>query len=303
MAPDGHELLRPPRGSGRWLSELRDQGKPIVAVVHDAAFREDPAFIQAAGAAAAVAFQTDYAAAETDAVMRELRASRARIQAAADDERRRIERDLHDGAQQRLIALQLHLQIAAEKARNDASERAALRELSAEVQLAIEDIRSLTSGIYPAVLADSGLADAVRAAARNCPVATSVEVVGLGDYPHEISTAVYFCCLESLQNVAKHAPDATSVKITLRESNSVLEFSVSDDGPGLSPSEARVGAGIVNMRDRMATVGGKLNLDSRPGGGTRVSGRIPLSLHSGQGRETPTHGSRLPNTRLSRTRG
>jgi signal transduction histidine kinase len=213
----------------------------------------------------------------------ELRASRSRIVAAADDERRRIERDLHDGAQQRLVGLCIHLELAAERAeREQPGQAAALRELIGEVERALEEIRSLTRGIYPATLLDHGLAVAMRSAALRSVVPATVEADGLGEYPDEIATAVYFCCTEALQNVAKHAAGARSVQVVLRESDSVLSFSVSDDGPGLADRGARVGAGLVNMRDRMSTVGGQLTLQSRPGDGTRVSGRIPLAAMPGQ---------------------
>jgi signal transduction histidine kinase len=117
----------------------------------------------------------------------------------------------------------------------------------------------------------------VRSAALRSSVPTSVETEGLGACPDEISTAVYFCCVEALQNVAKHAPEARSARIVLREADSVLRFSVTDDGPGLVESSARVGGGMLNMRDRMTTVGGRLTVQSRSGEGTRVTGRVPLS--------------------------
>jgi signal transduction histidine kinase len=209
-------------------------------------------------------------------MVRELKASRSRILAAADSERQRIERDLHDGAQQRLVALCIHLELAAERT-PDPVEAEELRGLADEVEQALNEIRSLTHGIYPATLLEQGLASAVRSAALRSPVATSVDVEELGVYPSEISAAVYFCCVEALQNVAKHAPGARSARILLRESDSTLCFSVSDDGPGFRHDSARVGAGMVNMRDRINSVGGKLTVDSRPGHGTRVNGRIPLS--------------------------
>jgi signal transduction histidine kinase len=278
LGADGKPLPTPAADSERWLSEVRDDGTHVVAILHDAALRDDPAFIEAAAAAASVAFESDRVAARTAGMVAELRASRDRILAAADSERRRIERDLHDGAQQRLVGLCIHLELAAEKAEHDRpAEADALRQLAVEVEEALEEIRALTHGIYPAALTERGLAAAVRGAALRSPVPASVDVDGLRDYPEEIAAAVYFCCVESLQNIAKHAPEAHEARIILREAGSVLWFSVSDDGPGLAPGNARVGAGLINMRDRMATVGGQLTVRSTPGQGTRVSGRIPLS--------------------------
>lgn len=272
----GRPLSEPARDSGRWLTEIRDGGTSTVAIVHDAALRNDIAFIESAAAAASVAFASDRVAARTAGMVRELKASRSRILAAADSERQRIERDLHDGAQQRLVALCIHLELAAERTA-DPVEADELRGLAAEVEEALDEIRSLTHGIYPSTLLEQGLAAAVRSAALRSPVPTGVSAEGLGDYPREITSAVYFCCVEALQNVAKHAPGARSARIVLRESAFNLCFSVSDDGPGFRHDSARVGAGMVNMRDRISSVGGKLTVDSRPGHGTRVNGRIPLS--------------------------
>ncbi len=274
----GQPLDAPGPESGRCLTEVRDGHRRAVAIVHDEALAEDSAFVDAAATAAYVAFASDRVAARTSGLVRELRVSRARILAAADGERRRIERDLHDGAQQRLVALCIHLELAAEKAQGEhPAEAAELRELISEVEQALEEIRSLTRGIYPSLLLEQGLVAAVQSAARRSPVPATVEVAGLGEYPDEITTAVYFCCVEALQNVAKHAPEAGSVHIVLREAGSELCFSISDDGPGQIDASARVGAGLLNMRDRVTTVDGQLTIRSSPGQGTRVSGRIPLA--------------------------
>ncbi len=298
----GHPLREPAVDSDRYLSEVRDGHRPTVAIVHDISLAEDSAFVESAATAASVAFASDRVAARTAGLVRELRASRARIVAAADSERRRIERDLHDGAQQHLVGLCIHLELAAEAAEQDhPSDAAELRKLVGEVEEALEEIRSLTHGIYPAMLVEGGLGVAVRSAARRSPVPATVEAKDLGQYPDEIVAAVYFCCAEALQNIAKHAREARSARIELREANRVLSFSVADDGPGLNDSEARVGAGMLNMRDRMATVGGKLTVQSRPGQGTRISGRIPLAAID---HPEPTHGDgrAAPRTRPARRR-
>jgi len=274
----GAPLSHPGGEPGRHLTEIRDGRRRVVAILHDVELADDPAFVDVAAAAASVAFATDRVAARTSALVRELKAARSRTVTAGDSERRRIERDLHDGAQQHLVALGIHLELAAERAEvEQPAEAQALRDLAAEVDEALEQLRSLTRGISPSALAARGLEAAVRGTAQRSPVPTTVEATGLRDYPDEIATAVYFCCLEALQNVAKHAHGARSAHIELRESDSVLSFSVSDDGPGMSDRDARVGAGMINMRDRVTTVGGKLSVQSRPGHGTRVSGRIPLA--------------------------
>jgi signal transduction histidine kinase len=149
------------------------------------------------------------------------------------------------------------------------------------------------------LLDERGLEVAVRSAALLSPVPTKVEVIDLGEYPGEIVTAVYFCCVEALQNIAKHARGARSARIVLREAGSVLSFSVSDDGPGLIDHDARIGSGMLNMRDRMTTVGGKLTVQSRPGQGTRVSGRVPLTAVAHPG---APHGARHASRRTATAR-
>lgn len=275
----------------RHLSEIRDGPRRVVAILHDAELANDPAFVEVAAAAASVAFATGRVAARTSALIGELKSARSRIVAAGDSERRRIERDLHDGAQQRLVALGIHLELAAEKAEleQQPAEAQALRELAAETDQALEQLRALTRGLSSTALAKRGLEASVRSAAHGSPVPTTVEAKGLRDYPDEIAVAVYFCCLEALQNVAKHAQGARSAHVELREADSVLSFSISDDGPGMSDRDARVGAGMINMRDRMTTVGGKLSVQSRPGRGTRVSGRIPLAAFSSPARTHEDH--------------
>jgi len=276
ITADRHALAPPAAQTGRHLTEMLDGSERTVAILHDAALRDEGAFLDVAASLAMIAFASDRLMNRTADILRELRASRARIAAAADSERRRIERDLHDGAQQRLVALSIQLELAADQA--DPTEAARLRKLRDQVDRSLEDIRSLAHGIYPAVLSDHGLAAAVRSAALRSPVPTTVHVDGLTGYPQEIATAVYLCCIEALQNVAKHARGATGAQIALKEANSVLRFSVTDDGAGFLTARARVGAGIINMQDRMVTIGGELTVHSRPGEGTVVSGRIPLSV-------------------------
>jgi signal transduction histidine kinase len=217
--------------------------------------------------------------AETSLLLRAVGDSRARILTAADDERRRIERDLHDGAQQQLIALRIKLELAAELMSDappsGAEEAAALRRFGADVQEALEAVQSLARGIYPSTLADYGLVRALRSAGLQSALPTTVLARGVRRHSREIESAAYFCCLEALQNATKHARGATAVVIELSNDES-LRMEVRDDGAGFDPDDIAGGLGFTNMRDRLASVGGKLVITSRPGDGTRMTASIPL---------------------------
>jgi signal transduction histidine kinase len=207
----------------------------------------------------------------------ELRESRARIVASGDAERRRVERDLHDGAQQHLVALAINIRLAHDIVADDpAGAGEMLGQLADDVQLTIKELRELAHGIYPPLLADSGLGDALRAAASRNPLRVQVTVADeVGRYPEEVEAAIYFSCLEALQNAAKHAPDAT-VELRLWTESGGLLFSVADDGPGFDPAAARRGHGFVNMADRLGAIGGTVRWDSRPGHGATITGSVPL---------------------------
>jgi signal transduction histidine kinase len=208
----------------------------------------------------------------------ELRESRARIVASGDAERRRVERDLHDGAQQHLVALAINLRLARDIVAEDpdgAGEM--LGQLADDVQLTIKELRELAHGIYPPLLADNGLGDALRAAASRNPLKVLVTVADdVGRYPAEVEAAIYFSCLEALQNAAKHAQEAT-VELRLWTESGGLLFSVTDDGPGFDPAIARRGHGYVNMADRLGAIGGTVRWDSKPGHGAAVNGSVPLA--------------------------
>jgi signal transduction histidine kinase len=210
----------------------------------------------------------------------ELRASRARIVASGDNERRRIERDLHDGAQQRLVALMVKLEEARELAGEDAGvPQAALDDFKSDLHSALDELRDLAQGIYPPLLGDSGLVDAISAAAPRAPIPCTVDGVGVRRYPPEVEAAVYFCCLEALQNASKHAGEGARASISIREQAERLEFVVADDGVGFDPERAAGGIGLTNMRDRLGAIGGHLEIESMPGKGTRLRGSVPLAGH------------------------
>jgi signal transduction histidine kinase len=206
----------------------------------------------------------------------ELRESRSRIVASGDAERRRVERDLHDGAQQHLVAHAINLRLVRDIMTEDPKAAAEmLDELAADIQDTIHELRELAHGIYPPLLADSGLVAAMRAAANRSTLDVDVIDDGIGRYSSEIEAAVYFCCLEALQNAAKHAPESR-VQVRLWEESGGLLFSVSDDGPGLDLEHATRGQGLVNMTDRLGAIGGTVRWESRPGEGLRVRGSVPL---------------------------
>jgi signal transduction histidine kinase len=271
----GRLLRERPPGEGQTLSEVRRRGQLIAAIVHDRALDSDPRLVEAATAMAAVVLDNARLAEEASTATREVRRSRARIAASAERERRRIERDLHDGAQQRLVALRIELELAEELVRRD-PERGAdrLRVLEHEVDEALDELRALAHGVYPPVLADQGLAEAVRAATRGSPIRVQVEAVDVGRYRPEVESAAYFCVMEALQNVLKHAVGAHRVTVSLDGARAGLRFSVRDDGAGFD-GPIRPGAGVTNMRDRLAAVGGELELSSTPGVGTTVRGSVP----------------------------
>jgi signal transduction histidine kinase len=206
----------------------------------------------------------------------ELRSSRARIVASGDAERRRVERNLHDGAQQHLVAMAVNLRLARDTLAEDPSATVAmLDQLAEDVKDTIQELRELAHGIYPPLLADSGLGEALRAAGNRSPLAVGVSADGIGRYTPEIEAAIYFCCLEALQNAAKHAPGAR-VGVRLWEESGGLLFSVSDDGPGFDSATATGGQGFVNMADRLGAIGGTVRWESHPGKGAQVLGSIPL---------------------------
>ncbi len=205
-----------------------------------------------------------------------LRESRARIVASGDAERRRLERNLHDGAQQNLVALAVSLRLARDVLADEPDAAAQmLDQLADDLKVTISELRNLAHGIYPPLLADSGLGKALEAAASRSPLAVRVTVTDLGRYSPDIEAAVYFCCLEALQNAAKHAPGAT-VDVRLWEESGGLLFSVTDDGPGFDPAAARGGHGHMNMADRLGAIGGTIRWQSEPGHGATVQGSIPL---------------------------
>ena len=210
--------------------------------------------------------------------LEELRASRQRLVSAQDAERRRLERNLHDGAQQHLVALKVKLGLAEMLASKDPERaRQTLEQLKTDTDEALETLRDLARGIYPPLLAEKGLPTALESQARKATVPVTVDAGGIGRYSQDIEATVYFCVLEALQNVQKYA-GATRVSVQVRDNDGVLTFDVTDDGSGFDAQTVRWGAGLTNMKDRVDALDGAVQIESAPGHGTRISGAIPLAV-------------------------
>ncbi|MGZ4120573.1 MAG: histidine kinase [Actinomycetota bacterium] len=208
----------------------------------------------------------------------DLRASRERIVAAGDAERRKLERNLHDGAQQHLVALAVKVKLVKNLVEADPNTaKSMLEELGGDVQEAVQQLRDLAHGIYPPILVDRGLGPALESAATKAALPTSIVADGVQRHRQEVEAAVYFCVLEALQNAGKHAGEGASAVVRVWEESGALLFQVTDDGAGFDASAKGLGAGFTNMSDRLGAIGGTLGVESAPGGGTTISGRVPLN--------------------------
>jgi signal transduction histidine kinase len=273
----GVPLDSPDPASGRVLTEVQRDGRVAAAIVHDAQLAEEPELLQAAGAIVLLVQENAELDAAWKASLAELRDSRSRIVAASERERRKLERDLHDGAQQRLVSLRIRLAIAGEQAGSDPRARSTFAELEGELDESIEELRELAHGIFPSVLSDRGLLPALRAVGRRGPRAIEVTGRRIGRYPPEIESAVYYCCLEALQNATKHAGPEASIVARLSADEEELRVEVSDDGSGFDVGAVNGGVGLRNMEDRLGAVHGRLMITTSPGNGTLIAGVVPIS--------------------------
>jgi signal transduction histidine kinase len=270
---DGRHVDVPEESPTRAVTKLEQDGEPLAVLVHDPSLLEEPKLVEAVAAAARLSLQNARLHAEVSAQLEKVKESRSRIVAAADEERRRIERDIHDGAQQRLVALALELRSAQRRLGEDVDpELEALLESTAdELQVAVEELRELAQGIHPGVLVQGGLAAALEALAGRSPVPVTVESTQDRLAP-EVEGTAYFVASEALANVVKHS-GATKARIRATHANGTLVVEVEDDGVGGAGS--RNGSGLRGLADRVEAQGGSLRIESAPGSGTRIVGEIP----------------------------
>jgi signal transduction histidine kinase len=283
----GRPVALPEAGSDRTASVIERNGEPVAALIHDEAIGLDPELIEAVAAAAGLTLENERLQAELRARLDDLRASRARIVEAEATERRRLERDLHDGAQQRLVALALQLRMAEGRADADPTAgRQALGDASAELGRAIEELREIARGIHPALLSDRGLGPALEGLAARTPMVVTVELE-LGEdvrFPQAIEVAAYYVAAEALTNVVKYAQaKEATVRVERGADRAILQ--VADDGVGGADPER--GSGLRGLVDRVEALDGTLELSSPPGRGTRIRAEFPL--RGAPGPVSPSH--------------
>jgi signal transduction histidine kinase len=262
-----------PINSERATLVLEHEGQRVAALAYDPSLLDDPELVRAAGAAARMALENARLQAELRAQLSEVRASRARIVEAGDAERRRLERDLHDGAQQRLLGIRLALRLArGELGQGASAVEGLLGEAEDEIAQTLDELRALARGIHPAVLTEEGLGPAVETLARRASLPVQVEAVPTARLPSAVEAAAYFVVSEALANVAKHA-NASGVTIAMRRMSDALVIDISDDGVG--GADPASGSGLIGLRDRVEALNGSLRVESPPGQGTRLYAEIP----------------------------
>jgi signal transduction histidine kinase len=258
-----------------WVERER---RPVAAVMHDPDLAGHDRFLQAAGAVALMRLERTRLEADLKASTAELAASRVRMAETAHHERRRLERDLHDGVQQQLVGLRIKLDQAAEVMQDDpATGNRILASIGRQMDETLKELRLLAHGLYPELLHDRGVAEALRAAARDMPAPAVFRAAGIGRYAEDVEVSVYYCCLEALQNTVKHAGPDGAPTLTLWHDGPLLCFEVRDSGIGFDANQASSGAGLINMRDRIQTVGGMVEITSGRGRGTSVRGSVPIA--------------------------
>jgi signal transduction histidine kinase len=268
----GHPVALPEPGSGRAWTAVEQDGRRVAAIVHDAALDTSPELVEAAAAASSLAIDNERLKADLRARVEDLRVSRLRIVEAADEARRRIERDLHDGAQQQLLALALELRVLRSSI-SDPEAGPLVDGLAVRLEAALRELRELARGIHPAILTRSGLDPAITALAARSPVPVDVQSAIDGRLAPAVEAAAYFVVAEALTNVARYA-DAGRASVELRgDGNGGIVVVVADDGVG--GADPNAGSGLRGLQDRLAVIDGVLAIDSPPGGGTRLEATIP----------------------------
>jgi signal transduction histidine kinase len=265
----GQPVDVPPLSAMRAVTMVKSDDEDLAAVIHDPALRDDPQRLEAAISAARMAIERERLAAQVQAQLEEIRASRARIVEAGDAARRQVERDLHDGAQQRLVALAMKLELVKE---NESGASSLLDDATNELQTAIGEVRDLARGVHPTILSEAGLPAAVEALAERAPIPVKVEA-SEARYAESTETAAYFVVAEALTNVARHA-GATEARVGIVEDQGRLIVTVADDGHGgASPA---LGSGLRGLADRVAAADGTFTVTSPADGGTMVRAELPL---------------------------
>ena len=254
------------------VTEIERDGEPVAAIIHDPALLDEPELVRTAGAAAALALENERLAAEVRARYDDLRAASERLVAAGDAARRRIERDLHDGAQQRLVSLSVTLNLARKNAEPGSKTATLLDSAMTELTAGLSDLRELARGIHPAVLTERGLDPALQGLAARSPLPVTVTSDVSGRLPPAVEAAAYFVVMEALTNVAKYS-SADAAEVTVRQVDGHVTVDVQDDGVG--GADPAAGSGLAGLADRVAALGGRLTVESPPGGGTVVRAQMP----------------------------
>jgi signal transduction histidine kinase len=270
---DGRAVESPQPGNGTTILSDRD-GVHVAALVHDPALEEEPELLRAVSAGAAIALENGRLHAELRARLAELQGSRARVIEAGQKERQRLERNLHDGAQQRLIALSLDLGLLEERLRDDLDARTRLDDARHEIALSLEELRDVARGLHPAIVSGHGLAVALESLAAHAAVPVRLTVELEGRLREQLEVAAYYVVAESLTNVGKHAR-ATSAMVDVARLNGQVVVEVVDDGVGGADTEG--GSGLRGLADRVESLGGRLRVWTPSGGGTRVRAEKPCA--------------------------
>ncbi len=275
MDAEGRPFELPEDDPERAVTKVEREGECVAAIVYDASLRDAREHVDAVGAAAALALENERLDAELRAKVEELRASRQRMLRIGLEERRRLERDLHDGAQQRLVSMALNMRLARSRLRDDPDGAdTLLAGAGEELDAALEELRELARGIHPAVLSDRGLDTALETLARRAPVPVELGALPGERLPEAVELAAYFVVSEALTNVAKYA-QASHATVNVDRDNGRVVVEVKDDGVG--GADPANGTGLRGLADRLAVIEGRLDVDSRAGSGTTVIARIPCA--------------------------
>jgi signal transduction histidine kinase len=270
----GTPVALPDNGSGLTTTLIDRDGDPMAALLHDPSLAEEPELLDAVSAAAAIALENERLQAELRARLDDLRGSRQRVLEAGQVERERLERDLHDGAQQRLIALSLELGRLGQRVEGDPDTQHRLRRARREVAVSLEELRAVAHGLHPAVVSSHGLAVALESLAARAPIPVRLGVGIDGRLPERLEVAAYYVVSESLANVAKHAR-ATSASVQVERDQGQVVVEIVDNGVGGADTER--GTGLRGLADRVEALGGRLRVWTPHGGGTRVRAEMPCA--------------------------